>query len=209
MLANMDANRGAGAESLELIEELNHRVANEFAEALATLSIAATRAPCQYSKASLAQASDKLFLHASLHRSLLRPAAAQANLANHLALICSAFNKAVMAEKGIEIHLSAEDVDLSADRCWKIGLILAELVRNSARHGLSTDGGAIFVDTWCRSDRIMCLVSDTGGITLQRPAGVGQKLVGSLVQELGGKAEWRFTSFGCVVHLDVSAKEGM
>src|SRR4051812_3391772 len=86
---------------LGFVEEINHRVVNEFAEAVSTLSLAAARATCADSRASMERAATRLLAHAELHRALLRPLDDRPNLADHLARICSGFSSAFLIERSV------------------------------------------------------------------------------------------------------------
>lgn len=194
--------------SLRFVEEINHRVANEFAEAISALSHAAARAPCGDSREALDRAAARLLAHADLHRALLHPSAAGAvNLADHLARICTAFSSAVLADGGIRIHMKTDNVHLPAARCWRIGLIVAELVRNAARHGLSGKAGLILVEVRERGGCVTCLVCDNGRSAPKPMPGRGQALVRFLARELGGIADWWFTDKGTMARVDVPAGE--
>ena len=59
--------------SLELVEELNHRVVNEYAEAIACLTAAARRSPSPFARKALTDAAHRLMAHADAHRALLPP----------------------------------------------------------------------------------------------------------------------------------------
>src|SRR4051812_15632972 len=74
--------------SIKFVEEINHRVVNEFAEAISGLSLAAANSPSQQARESLDAAATRLLAHADLHRSLLQPSAAgRMNLADYLSRI--------------------------------------------------------------------------------------------------------------------------
>ena len=78
-----------------LIEEINHRVANEYAEAIASLSLASSRAGDDEVKVTLARVANRLRDHADSHRaSIPPPTDSTANLADYIGRICRAFSKA-------------------------------------------------------------------------------------------------------------------
>ena len=182
---------------LHLVEEINHRVINEYTEAIASLSLAASRAANETTKEALASAADRLRDHAESHRSLLPPSLQSGtNLADYIGRICIAFAQSTLAEREILLVLDADDIILPADRCWRIGLVLAELIRNAARHGLKGRSGQISVHVAERGGQLMCLVRDTGHSTPGGTPGRGQRLVLSLVNDLGGTVEWSFAADG-------------
>jgi two-component sensor histidine kinase len=182
---------------LHLVEEINHRVVNEYSEAIASLSLAASRAANETTKQALASAAERLRDHAESHRALLPPPTqAGTNLADYIGRICNAFAQSTLAEREVLLVLDATDVVLPADRCWRIGLVIAELIRNAARHGLKGRSGRISVHLAVDAGQLICLVRDTGRPTVAAIPGRGQRLVLSLVDDLGGCVEWTFAPDG-------------
>jgi two-component sensor histidine kinase len=203
MLRNFISQAAMPLASLDLVEEINHRVVNQYAEAVSLLSLAAAQAPTSDARASLEHAASRLLTHADLHRALLRPmSTGMMDLAEHLCRIGEAFSKAFLADRGVRIMMETEQAWLSADRCWRIGLIVAELVRNAARHGLSGKSGLIVVGLRARPGWVACLVSDTGRSIANPKPGRGRALIQSLATELGAMVEWRFTDMGSMAHID-------
>lgn len=203
MSANGMAAEPANFASLDLVEEINHRVVNEYSEAIAMLSIAAMRTASLDARTMLRDTADRLRDHAETHRALLPPMVeGLVNLADHLGMICSSYTKATLADRGVCLSLITDDILLSAGRCWRVGLIVAELVRNAARHGLKGKSGRILVHVGARAGQVTCLVSDNGHEGRGAP-GRGQQLIRSLVSELGGAVEWTFTPQGAHAYLQV------
>jgi two-component sensor histidine kinase len=151
----------ASAGSLYLVEEINHRVLNEYAEAISSLSLAA-RSASPPTREALARAMGRLHAHAETHRALLPPTTGMINLADYAAQICESFSKSSLADSGAYITLVADSVWIASDRCWRIGLILAELVRNAASHGLGGGDGAIIVRIKTALGFVSCVVGDNG-----------------------------------------------
>jgi two-component sensor histidine kinase len=183
--------------ALTLVDEINHRVINEYSEAIASLSIAASRTPEQDAKAALRRAADRLRDHAASHRALSPPVGGErANLADYIGEICIALTKAMLEERGVHLELKTVDAIIPGERCWQIGLIVAELIRNAARHGLRGQAGQISVHITGCSDNLTCLVEDTGRASATVSPGRGQRLVRALVADLGGSVQWSFRSDG-------------
>ncbi len=186
--------------SLELVEELNHRVANEYSEAILCLSAAARRSDSIVVRETLSLAADRLMAHADAHRALLPPrAGGLVSLADYVGRLCATLSRATMTDSQVRIGLKVEDARLEASRCWRIGLILAELVRNAARHGLRGQPGAISIRVRVQRGRVSCLVCDSGRPSGKPAPGRGQRLVQGLAAELGGTVDWLFTPVGTMV----------
>ena len=203
----MASARGAGL-PLHLVEEINHRVVNEYAEAISGLSLAAAGPVGGDLQQALRQAADRLHAHAENHRALLPPMEARVNLADYVGRLCAAFSRATLAERRIGLVLETDDVWLASDRAWRLGLAVAELIRNAARHGLHGRGGVIWVQVTRSCGDVVCLVSDDGIAPARLAPGRGMALVQALVGELGGVVEWRSGDSGCLACLSVPAELG-
>jgi two-component sensor histidine kinase len=133
--------------ALRLVEEINHRVVNEYAEAIATLSLARSQAADEQVIDALSRAAERLQEHAESHRALMPPRAeGDTNLADYVARICNAFSKATLAERDVRLALRSIDIMLPAQNCWRIGLVIVELLRNAPR------GRSLFSSTWSADD---------------------------------------------------------
>jgi two-component sensor histidine kinase len=78
---------------------------------------------------------------------------------------------------------------MEADRCWRLGLIVSELVTNAARHAFKEHGGLIRVELRATTKSLECRVIDNGvGIANVR-AGCGLKILRALARGLGGTIE--------------------
>jgi two-component sensor histidine kinase len=196
--------------SLDLVAEINHRVVNQYSEAIASLSLAANRAGSGAARDALARAAERLRDHAESHRALMPPPVAdRANLADYLGRICSTFTKATLADRGIVLVLHADDMVLPAERCWRIGLVLAELIRNAARHGLCGGGGEIAVRVTAEAGGLICVVQDNGRPPVHLVPGQGQQLVRALAADLGGSARWVFRAAGSIAVVQVPVERAI
>jgi two-component sensor histidine kinase len=192
----------AKLEPLILVEEITHRVLNEYAEAISTLRLAAASAPDARSVATLSSVAVRLLAHAEAHRALQAPASeGPVDLGDHLARLCACLTRAQLAENGVRLMVNAEEVWLDAGRCWRVGLIVAELVRNAVKHGLSHGPGVICIEIAEASGWISCAVRDDGRAAAVADAGRGRRLVQALAAEIGGSVDWTFTPAGCCVRL--------
>jgi two-component sensor histidine kinase len=196
---------GAEPLPLHLVEEINHRVINEYAEAIAGLSRAAADPACDVRQA-LRQAADRLHAHAENHRALLPPMEGRVNLADYMGRLCASFSRAFLADRQIALTLETDEVWLVSDRAWRLGLIIAELIRNAARHGLGGRGGTITVQITRSCGDVVCLVGDDGRIKPAGKSGRGMALMRALASDLGGSVEWWRDECGCLVQLRAPAE---
>ncbi len=97
----------AGAAMIEpwlLVEEITHRVANEYAAAIASISLAAARCAHPDARTALAGAARRLLDHADVHRALQPPpAGGPVDLSRHLRELCGAMVRASLAERNIHL----------------------------------------------------------------------------------------------------------
>lgn len=194
---------------LHLLEEIIHRVAHEYAEAIATLRLAAADAGNAQVEAALSNVANRLRAHADAHRALLAPAAGgPVDLADYVGQVCASITRASLAPIGVRLHVDADEIWLESDRSWRVGLIVAELIRNAARHGLGEGPGAIRVSIAEACGWVSCGVSDNGRTTLAAEPSRGRGLVEALAAELGGSVDWWFTPTGCLARLEIPTTVG-
>ena len=194
---------------LHLLEEFSHRVASEYAEAIATLRLAAAEAANPQVCATLGVVAKRLRAHADAHRALLAPAAeGPIDLADYIGQVCAAMTEASLASFGVRLLVDADEIWLESGRSWRVGLIVAELVRNAARQGLRCGPGAIRVSLGLSGGWVSCRVSDNGGGGDDTSQGPGRQLIETLAAELGGSVDWWFTPAGCLARLEIPATVG-
>jgi two-component sensor histidine kinase len=190
-----------GALPLHLIEEISHRVANEYAEAIASLTRAAAEPATGETRQALRRAVDRLHAHAENHRALLPPREEQVNLANYIGRLCAAFARASLVDRQVQLTLETDEIWLASDRAWRLGLVVAELIRNAARHGLRGRAGAITVRITLSHGEMVCLVGDDGHHLSDLRSGRGMSLIRALAGELEGSVDWWPSERGCVACL--------
>lgn len=195
---------GLGANlPLHLVEEISHRVVNEYAEAISGLSLAAAGPVGGELRRALRCAADRLYVYAESHRALLPPTEPKVNLADYIGKVCAAFSRATLAQRHAGLLLEADEIWLSSHRAWRLGLAAVELIRNAARHGLQGRGGVIWVQVTRSCGDVVCLVSDDGVAPPRLAPGRGFALVQALAGELGGTVEWRPGEPGCLACLRI------
>ena len=205
MVQSSPCRAGPRPPSLVLVEEITHRVVNEYAAAIASLGLAGANVAPE-ARAALALVASRLHAQAAAHRALRPPIdAAAMDLGEYLATLCAALSAAHLAERGVRLTLVQQPAPLEADRCWYAGLIVAELVANAARHGLAGGGGFITVELDASPDTLSCHVSDNGCAGANRQPGRGSRIVQGLAADLGGGVAWRFGPDGCVASLTFPA----
>ena len=198
-----EISHGVCNEPLLMVEEISHRVVNEYAGAIAAINLEATRIADADARFALRRTTDKLHAFAEAHRALQAPAAAgDMCLGDYLDRVCAALSEASLRERGVKLILVEDVVTLAARRCWRVALIIAELITNSVRHGSKASGGMIVVEVRQVGGEIVCVVADNnGGCTPNPPPSRGRRVVERLARELCGDIEWFFGPRGVTATL--------
>lgn len=180
-----------------LLREFSHRINNEFASAIAIVSIASARTESDVAKTALNTVRDQLHSYAEVHRALAMPELnRQIDAADAIARLCRAMSQARLSAEGIELTFVENLIELDAKRCWQMALVVSELITNSARHAFHRQGGAIRVELSQIGASIQCSVSDNGCAAVVKQPGCGSKIVRALAESLGGTIEQRFEPTG-------------
>lgn len=180
-----------------LIQEITHRINNEYAFVVSAITLRAMRSRNDQVKAALDEAVEILMSMAYLHRCLAFPSAATVEMGGYLNDLCQAICNARLKERGISLFLHVEgDLLLSSEYCWKIGLAVSELITNSAKHAFGPAGGQIRVEFEGGPSTLRCCVRDNGAKRETAPAGQGLLLIQCLTQSIGGSFEWVIGDLG-------------
>src|ERR1700693_3190667 len=125
-----------------LFREYTHRVNNEFTSAISAISVAAMRSVSGEVKAALAAVIDRLENYARVDRALRMPEQATSiNAASYLRQLCLAISRSKLDFKNIKLVLVERPLVINSERCWRLGMIVSELIANAARHAFPERGG--------------------------------------------------------------------
>jgi hypothetical protein len=94
--------------------------------------------------------------------------------------------------RGIELLLVERPLQMDSARCWRLGMIISELITNSARHAFGNSGGKILVELLPHGAFAKCRVADNGRTAAKIRPGCGFTIVDALVAGLDGTIEWHF-----------------
>jgi two-component sensor histidine kinase len=118
-----------------LLRELNHRIKNELTSTICAVSAKAVQANSVAVKAALLDVVDLLHQCADVHRALRMPDQGRfTDAARYLQQLCFSITKYRLDRLAIRVLFSADDLRLEGERCWKLALIVSELLTNVARH---------------------------------------------------------------------------
>ncbi|QIG98108.1 ATP-binding protein [Bradyrhizobium sp. 6(2017)] len=171
-----------------LLRELDHRIKNELTSAICAFSTKAVQSESVAVKATLLDVVDVLHRWADVHRALHMPdQGGLTDAARYLQQLCFAITKYRLDCRAIRVLFSADDLRLEGERCWKLGLIVSELLTNVARH-VRFDGKhpELRVRLMLAGNVVKCGVSDNGAAPEPIRRGRGLTIVGELASSLGG-----------------------
>ena len=190
--------QGSSADLL-LVREIAHRTNNQLMSTINfTSQIAARSCNCEV-KVALAGVIEHLLDHARVHRALQVPTANHfIDAAAYLRELCQAISRAKLQHKGIDLMLVERPLQLSAVQCWRLGMIVTELITNSCRHAFAESGGSIRVEFEGRDCWVECRVADDGSAQGNVRPGHGLKIIQQLVEGLNGEISQRFGKKGSI-----------
>jgi two-component sensor histidine kinase len=180
-----------------LLREFSHRTMNELASAIALVSLEAARCNDGRAKVALSALQDRLQSYARVQRSLQRPEhISTIEVVPYLRELCGAISRSKLERQGIELSISIQPVKMSSERCWLLGMIVFELITNSARHAFAGGAGSIRIDLVHSGAFIECRIADTGISDENRSPGSGLCIVKALAEGLHGTIDMQFGERG-------------
>jgi two-component sensor histidine kinase len=171
-----------------LLRELNHRIRNELNSAIYAVSAKAMQSDSVVVKAALLDVVDLLHQCADVHRALYMPDQGRlTDAARYLRQLCFSITKHRLDRLAIRLVFSADDLRLEGERCWKLALIVSELLTNVARHAeFDARLPELRVELMLAGKVVKCRVSDNGSAPEPVRRGRGLAIIGELVSSLGG-----------------------
>lgn len=187
------------------LDEVMHRVLNDYTVMMATVRLAAMQTSDAASGEALGDVMDRLNGSAKAFRALTPPGdRSLRELDEELESLCAALSASGTLKKGIELTFAGDPVCVSAQRSWKICLVVSELITNAARHAfLDYMRGSIEVRLTVQAETIRCIVADNGSASLRIKAGRGSGILDAIATELGGTLFRHHTSLGSKVELEL------
>jgi two-component sensor histidine kinase len=172
-----------------ILRELNHRINNELTSVICTVSAKAVESDSVAVKAALLDVVDRLHQWADVHRALHMPDRGRlTDAARYLQQLCFSITKCQLNRLAIRVLFSADDLRLEGERCWKLGLIVSELLTNVARHAqFDARHPELRVELMLAGNVVKCRVSDNGSAPEAVRSGRGLTIIGELARSLGGR----------------------
>jgi two-component sensor histidine kinase len=176
-----------------LWKNLTHRVNNEFAAAIAVVSLAAARSPNGEVKSALAVVEARLHSYAQVNRCLQIPSQATViDASAHLRRLCQSISRSRLDRRGIELQFVGRPLQMNSERCWSLSIIISELITNAARPAFGDGGGKIEVELFQCGPFVKCRVADDGTTPEKIRPGRGSAIVEGLIASLDGTINQHF-----------------
>jgi two-component sensor histidine kinase len=185
-----------------LLCELAHRVSNEFASIISTISRAAARSAHPEVKAALNEAMETLHGYVDVHRALkMPPPDTPVDAAEYLQRLCGVVSRSKLNQTGVDLMFNSAPLTLGSEHAWYLGLIVYELITNAMRHAFANRRGEVRVELRCADDLVECKVRDNGSAMSNFRRGQGLSIVARLANELGGTVQQQFAPNGSRLYL--------
>jgi two-component sensor histidine kinase len=180
-----------------LVRELTHRINNEFASMIGLVSLAAARSTGDEVKSALDGVKALLYNHACVYRSLQMPTYSTVmGVSDYIRVLCQSIKRAKLDDRNIELTLVEHPLQMRSERCWRLGMIISELIANSARHAFDGRSGAIRIELSASGPIARCRVTDNGSSSGAPQSGNGLKIIEELARELDGEIVHHFAVDG-------------
>jgi two-component sensor histidine kinase len=191
-----------------LLLELTHRINNELTSMISFVESLAVQSISDDAKGALARVTKHILEFARVYRALQMPADdSGVDATNYLYELCRAISRARLEHKGIQLAFVECPLKLNAFRCWRMGMIVSELIANASRHAFYSGGGKVRVELSQRGACVECAVTDNGsGLKNGRP-GLGMKIIQSLLSDLNGTISHRSGARGTRATLSFPLRE--
>ena len=110
----------------------------------------------------------------------------------YLQQLCLSISRSRLEPNNIELILAVRPLSIPSDRCWCLGMIVYELITNSARHAFQGTEGKVLVELNSARNFVECRVSDDGKGPREIQRGRGLAIIHELAEHLDGRLEQSF-----------------
>jgi len=194
-----------------LTREMSHRVKNSLASVVGLLRVQGRNAPSEEVQNALKDAASRITTIAQVHDHLWRSTRIGfVDIADFAGELCRKLQQTVPHN----VSCAFDPLMISADKAIPLGLLINEIVTNSAKHAYPDGSGEIRVSGERRGSDLRVEVSDQGiglppEFEIDQPrASLGFKVIKSLIAQLEGRiAVTSNTPNGVMIQLDVPLDE--
>ncbi|MDH2384541.1 sensor histidine kinase [Bradyrhizobium sp. CER78] len=179
-----------------LLRELHHRVDRGIASAIDLVSAAVIRADGAEAKTALSDVVELLHGHAALHRALAMPQGeALHDAATYIRKLGCALRQSLLDRMEIRLTFATESLPVQSERCWRLGLIVHDLIVSAAKHAyFDARAGEIKVKLTRIGAVVNCVVLDNGSRLARAALARELQISSDLARGLGGRIEHGFAA---------------
>jgi len=176
-------------DEMVLLRETNHRFANTLMILAVTLRREFAGSVSAETRRSFERCEARIAAFGMLHRSLVVGGLqGKISISDYMEQLCRSLSEALLRPMGVRCELVVEVGDMPAERCERLGLVIAELVTNAARHAFGGRGsGTVRVNIFEDGTSLVCIVSDDGEGIGVSSAGAGSRILNQLVNAIDGQ----------------------
>ena len=181
--------------------ELHHRIANTLTVLRAGLRFELAHFTDPDLQKALRRHERQIMAVAELHRFFAANAGDNLiSIGVYFETLCAVLGRSLLEPIGVHCQAFIEEGRLSAAKREHLGLIIAELVANAAKHAFhKVPDGRLRIELLHDGKQWSCTVSDDG-IGMQRVSpGTGSQITDSLIEALGGRSTIRTGHHGTAV----------
>ena len=180
-------------EAQESLNELAHRLSNDFAMLVATCGTIGRRARSEETRSAMQSISDRVVVLGHIYHRLWPGEAGQnrVKLRSYFRELCYDLQRAHVDMRPITLDLSVEDIELPPRDAAILGMITSELLSNIYKHAFPDDRtGLIIVALRVTDPGMLVLDVIDNGVGFKKAvtqcAGLGHRLLVSLASQLHG-----------------------
>ncbi len=186
-----------------LLEELRHRTKNDLAMVVSVLSLQARGNVGDETRTALHHAISRIRAISGAHAHFgPLDSEGRIEIRNYLIDLCAHFTDSLRDIRPITIDPAIDGAVMKANDALPIGLIVNELVTNALKYAFPEERvGTVRVTLENGPPRVL-VVEDNGiGCPSIEKGGIGSRLTGMLVKQLGGTIVWEDANPGCRVRV--------
>jgi len=176
-----------------LLLDVNHRVKNHLASISGLLRLSARDVDDPRALRALENAVGRINVLGEVYARLhLGERATVVSSRDFIVSLCEGLRQSVLGVRPIALRLQIDDVPLSSMQAVPIGLVINELVENALKHAFPNERAGDICVSFTLVDENLVLSVEDDGVGFDPAAiktGGGTRIVGSLVQQLGGRLE--------------------
>lgn len=195
-----DAAREAQKRGL-LLEEMQHRVKNNFQTILAMIALQMKNFPTETGRDIARKLADNIRAMSLAHDQLSPREGEVVELRTYLEALVANIEKPY---ENITLEVEAETMDVGIDQAVPLGLVVNEAVTNAVKHAFDPGrGGSVRITLRPRGvgEAILSITDNGKGIRGDNGAGSGLKLIEALARQVRGRADRESSPEGTTVCL--------